>query len=315
MTTPSTIAQTFECRPTAPGLQNDALPDELMIDWGGLPAGTQATIYLPAIAASDILVLAGRLYCGQPFTKLDDQSIGLDATGISYVPLPPGPLPGPNYAGLLTLTLPPGLQLNSRFNVTVRQLTTVAQVQRSDEDLLVPQTKPIRQALGAFQINITVQSAASLLTPAERNLAFFRWVSGQRSSTDRWSPVLDRYVAQIAESVKAFGGNPDNILPSPTGDWYQPPPGDGFLVITFVEQTGGPVVDVADVFLGQLNLSGRWEFRGVSTSVPLTVLDLPSTDGGIFELQILPNQHKAYSQFVTISEGQLTRVTVTLEPN
>ena len=68
------------------------------------------------------------------------------------------------------------------------------------------------------------------------------------------------------------------------------------------------------MFLQQLNLPGRWEFRGVSTSAPLTVLDLSSTDGGIYELQILPDHHKAYGQFVTIRDGEVTRVTVKLEP-
>jgi hypothetical protein len=47
---------------------------------------------------------------------------------------------------------------------------------------------------------------------------------------------------------------------------------------------------------------------------PLTVLDLSSTGGGIHDLQILPDHHKAYGQFVTIRDGESTRVTVKLEP-
>jgi hypothetical protein len=209
------IPQTFECRPTAPGPRNNALPDELMVDWGGLPAGTQATIYLPAVAADDILALAGSLYCGQPFTKLDGHTIRLRATGLTYIPIPPGPLPGPNYAGLLTLTLPPGLALERGFRITVRQLTTVNQGPRFAAAAL--RSGMIRQALGAFQINVTIQSAASLLTSAERSLAFFRWVVGTQATTNRWYPVLLRYLNEIAINVKSLGGNPVIIAPSAIG--------------------------------------------------------------------------------------------------
>jgi hypothetical protein len=219
------IPQTFECRPTAPGLQNNALPDELMVDWGGLPSGTQATIYLPAVTADDILALAGRLYCGQPFTKLDSHTISLRATGLTYVPIPPGPLPGPNYAGLLTLRLPSGLPIERRFRITVRQLTTINQGPRGTAAAL--RSTRIRQALGAFQINITIQSAASLLIPAERSLAFFRWLIGTLATTNRWYPVLLRYLSEIAITVKSLGGNPVFIAPSDVG--AIPGASDGFL--------------------------------------------------------------------------------------
>ena len=126
--------------------------------------------------------------------------------------------------------------------------------------------------------------------------------------------MLDRYVAQIAERVQGFGGDPRKIPPSPTGNWYQPPDGDGSLVVTFVDKAGGPVTDVADVFLHHFKLWDRREIRRWPTDAPLTVRDLHSADTGMYELQVLPEHHKAAGRFVTIEDGQVTRVTLTLEP-
>jgi hypothetical protein len=53
----------FEIRPTtAAAVPARQTPDELMIDWNNTPAGGAATIYLPAVQAADVLVLANRLY-------------------------------------------------------------------------------------------------------------------------------------------------------------------------------------------------------------------------------------------------------------
>jgi hypothetical protein len=50
--------QTFEVRPT-PGDRLVGFPrDELMIDWGGVPAGSTGNLYLPAVPAADIVAIA-----------------------------------------------------------------------------------------------------------------------------------------------------------------------------------------------------------------------------------------------------------------
>jgi hypothetical protein len=127
--------------------------------------------------------------------------------------------------------------------------------------------------------------------------------------------VLDRYVAQIAERVQGFGGDPQQIPPSPTGNWYQPRDGDGSLVVTFVDHAGSPLDDIADVFLQQFESGDRREIRRWPTEVPLIVRDLHSADTGIYELQVLADHHKAAGRFVTIEDGHVTRVTLTLEPD
>ena len=67
------VPQTFDVRPSpAPGtgpLEN--YPDELMIDWGNTPAGSQASIYWPAVASSDVLTLADKFYSTHQLSASD----------------------------------------------------------------------------------------------------------------------------------------------------------------------------------------------------------------------------------------------------
>jgi hypothetical protein len=205
------IPQTFECRPTIAGAPPNALPDELMIDWGGLPAGTQASIYLPAVSSGAILTVAGRLYNGRPLTALDGHTIRCDASGLTYVPIPVGSVPGPGYAGLLTIMLPPSIAVGWSYRVTVRQLTTVAVGDRERG------SPGIRKALGAFQLNVSIQSAASLLKPDQRNLALFRWILGTLQDSNRWIPVLQRYIGELANRIDTSGGISSLIAPSQVG--------------------------------------------------------------------------------------------------
>jgi hypothetical protein len=66
-------------------------------------AARTASIYLPAVSADAILSTAGSMYGAQPFTRFDGHTLGCDAKGIAFMPIPPG---SGNYAGLLTVELP-----------------------------------------------------------------------------------------------------------------------------------------------------------------------------------------------------------------
>ena len=52
----------FEIRPTPQTLPLHETPDELMIEWGNVPAGTTAQIYLPVRLMSTILRTADGMY-------------------------------------------------------------------------------------------------------------------------------------------------------------------------------------------------------------------------------------------------------------
>jgi hypothetical protein len=306
------VPHTFDIRPTPAALPAGAPPDELMIIWGSTPAGSVATIYLPAVSAAEVLRLAARMYTTQQLEFVDDHTLQCRTGGVTWMPIPQGT--GANFAGLLTVDLPPTVRRGEGYTIVVRQVTDATEVRGNPARGRAVSVTPERRVLGSFQISIPVSIEEALLDSEESLLSIMRWIKEGKAPGDRWSPVLDRYVAQIAERVQGFGGDPQKISPSPTGNWYHPPDGEGSLVVTFVDKAGSSVNDIADVFLQHFKLSNRREIRRWPTDVPLTVRGLHSADTGIYELQALPDHHKAAGRFVTIENGHVTRVTLTLEP-
>ena len=216
----------FEIKPTAPAA--DA-PDELMILWGNTPAGSSASIYLPAVNAADILNLAGQLYSHHLLIAEDAHTVRCPAAGVTFVPLPEGT--GAN-AGLLTVELPPGIRKGDEYTIHVRQVTEselepppiitreVTSVRHAARDAF---TIDWRRVAGAFQFNIVISTREQLLYREERLLAWLKWIYQSISTSSRWRPVWTRYVALIGGRVTGFGGDPSGIQPSPTGTVPHPP--------------------------------------------------------------------------------------------
>jgi hypothetical protein len=240
---------TFEFTPTAVGLLAGKAPDELMIDWGTLPPGLSAHIYLPAINAAGIIATADRLYAGHRLTRIDDHTLRCQTGSVTYVPVPPGGTI--NYAGLLSVDVPNTAKPGQVFDVVVRQLTNASgrrdtpprpQVQARREvhaaprplrpgegfDVLAAGNQPPaaahsavvewRRVKGAFQLTIPVKPRNTLLLPEQRDLSVLRWIAQAIPLHSRWHPVFQRYLEAIAGRVTVFGGNPAQITPSPTGD-------------------------------------------------------------------------------------------------
>lgn len=121
------VPQTFDIRPSAAitttaGALLD-YPDELMIDWGGVPVGSTAHIYWPQVDASQVLDLAKRLYGTSLLSASDSHTIDCNVTrGVTYVPIPTGT--GENFAGLLTVDLPTTVTTGQEFDIIVRRVST-----------------------------------------------------------------------------------------------------------------------------------------------------------------------------------------------
>jgi hypothetical protein len=198
---------TFECRPTAPELPPSSLPDELMIDWTGLPEGSGASIFLPAANAASIQKQAASLYGGQRLKLVDAHTLGCEASGLTYIPIPAGS--SRNYAGLLAVDIP--RDFSRACKVVARQIT----------NLVTPiRERPVptrRKVLGAFEFTLKPAAARALLEPEEHLLAYFRWILSTLAEKDRWRPVIERYVREIAQRVRVFGGDPGLIEPSQLG--------------------------------------------------------------------------------------------------
>jgi hypothetical protein len=71
------VPQTFELRATPPeALKAGGGPDELMIDWAGLPKGSTAQIYLPDVDASAIVATASQRDPAHGLELADGHTIG-----------------------------------------------------------------------------------------------------------------------------------------------------------------------------------------------------------------------------------------------
>ena len=229
---PHQIPVTFDIRPTIVNLPLNLPPDELMINWQGLPITSEASIYLPGLQAAKILSMADQLYTSHGLSSTDEHTLTCKARGITYIPIPEGV--GSNYAGLLTVSLPDTIRREERFSVLVQQITNTSvrqPIQYPDNPAAnrrVPKeayakegrsTKLLewREILGSFQLDIPVTTREQLLDPEERLLAVARWVALTLPASSRWYPVFSRYLDVIAGRVKALGGNPTLILPSSSG--------------------------------------------------------------------------------------------------
>jgi hypothetical protein len=242
------IPQTFDLRPgvtpaAAPPGDLLGYPDELMIEWGNTPAGTTAHIYWPQVKATDVLSLAKTIYATHQLSAADANTVRCTVPqGFTFVPIPPGA--GENFAGLITLDLPPTVVTGQVFNITLRRLTT-RQGKIPTPPPPPPSLPPIagapgpagaglaaagtasavgdsgmvswRAVTGTFAIRIPVSTAKHMLPLEEDTLAIMKWRLAQWPPADRWYPVLVRYIEYISKRVDGLGGNATAIPPSPWG--------------------------------------------------------------------------------------------------
>ena len=71
--------------------------------------------------------------------------------------------------------------------------------------------------LGAFQLSIPIDEKANLLPGEIRKLALLRYVAKAMPEKDRWFAIFKRYLGEIEGRVRGFGGDPDDVEPSPYG--------------------------------------------------------------------------------------------------
>ena len=227
------IPQTFELKPTPAILKLDQKPDELVIDWGSVPHGSTAQIYLPGTTSAAILAWAGKLYTTHNLRAFDSHTIEVNTGGTTYIPIPKGT--NINFAGLLSVQLPLGVKKGDKYEVLVRQITsddyrepqTQIAKRGSKKSHAIANPSPSqyawRHTSGAFKLTIPVDKKSGLLETEERYYAILQFIAKSIPLASRWYPIFERYLKQVAGRVQGFGGNPGTILPSGTGSL----PGDG----------------------------------------------------------------------------------------
>jgi Pro-kumamolisin, activation domain len=282
------VPQTFDVRPgPAPGTGPlEDYPDEMMIDWGQIPAGSVASIYWPQVAAADVLTLASELYSTHQLSAADAHTIQCTVPeGFTFVPIPAGTGAGGNFAGLFTVDLPAGITAGQEFTVTVRRLSTWQATRQP------PPPPPIqlagqaaadtagaagtagkanalavggkggqtmlnwRYVVGTFAVRIPVTTARTMLPWEENTLAIMKWRLSQLEPTNRWVPVLTRYVDYIAARVQGLGGRPNAIQPSQWGTFEPKPSAKGRRTAEYTGKVEGLTYDRFGDFEGFLLLT------------------------------------------------------------
>ncbi|HET6240193.1 MAG TPA: InlB B-repeat-containing protein [Acetobacteraceae bacterium] len=240
--------QTFDTRPSTAIGQPGGLgtpPDELMIEWGNIPAGATASLYWPGVAAADVIALLREWGGTAPITASDAHTLAIPIHGgITYIPIPTGT--GQNFAGLFTMELPIGIKTGQLFEVLVRRVSTrrfVAPAPPPPPPIL--QTAPAqrgqpayvsheiittnavsdrasfyRYIVGTFVVRIPVSTSAAMLAPEATTLAIMKWRLANMSPSNRWVPVLERYIAYSSTRLNAVGGDAGSVPASLT---YIPP--------------------------------------------------------------------------------------------
>jgi hypothetical protein len=239
------------------GNQLPVPPDELMIDWGTVPSGSVASIYWPQVNATDVINLASQFYSSNPLTVSDSHTIKLIVTeGLSYIPIPSGAgqnfaglftidlPPGKVSTGQIfnvvvrrlsskTYTPPPPLPIPHTPHTMPSHFSEVLHEGKSENTPPVKKEIPKepkhplseipsgafswRYVVGSFIVQIPVMTGDKILFSEENTLAIMKWRLQQMVPSDRWYPVLERYISYIAGRVDGLGGNSSCILPSPTG--------------------------------------------------------------------------------------------------
>ncbi len=241
--------QTFDCRPSGPIGQPGSSglpPDELMIDWGNVPKGAVASLYWPAVLATEVISLARQWGGTAPISASDAHTLSIPVEGgVSYIPIPSGT--GQNFAGLFTLEMPSGIRTGQEFQVVVRRISTkrakapppppppppplqsppsrrpagAAPVSASAvAKVVVERTLQWRYVVGSFVVRIPVSTSAAMLVPEAITLAIMKWRLAQLSPANRWVPVLERYIAYCSARLDGVGGDASQVPPSLT--WVPP---------------------------------------------------------------------------------------------
>ncbi|QUD87707.1 hypothetical protein [Phenylobacterium montanum] len=251
------IPNTFEIKPSVLDLKRAGDLDELLLDWGTVPVGSVASIYMPGANAKQILNTANERYVKHRLTALDEHTLQVPAEGVTYVPIPAGS--ATNLAGLLTIDLPSSVRKGEVYKMVARQIgdafgpriepppvigAPAAEAEQREQFLRW------RKVKGAFQITIPVRTKETILEPEERLLGVLKWIERSIPATNRWAPVFNRYVGVVSDRVRAMGGDPDHIKPSPSGGGKTRPKHDGEERLGFVGKVDQLVYDRFGDFAG-----------------------------------------------------------------
>jgi len=184
--------------PATPSTTGRVHPDELVIDWGGLPRDSMVTFYMPQVDAEEIVRAAALRQAPGNLQVVGPGTLMCRVTDVGFMPIP-GPFKN-TIAGLVSVQLPPGVPYGKTYRIVLRQVAGHNY-----------------KVLGTTEFRIKVAKAEELLQGFLHNLAILKHIALAIPLTNRWYPVFKRYLAELGDRIRAFGGDPDAVAPSPAG--------------------------------------------------------------------------------------------------
>jgi hypothetical protein len=164
--------------------QTAELLDELMLDWGNMPEGAEAELFLPDVAPEDVVNLRNLRHAPATVLPQGGATLRLRVGGVTFVPLPP--VRGNRLAGALRIRLPEGVKAPSRYVADVTHLRAGAVVRN-----------------GGFRVEIDVAHAPELVRRAATQVVKLHGQLAAAPAGDRWRPVLERRLR--TERLRARG--------------------------------------------------------------------------------------------------------------
>lgn len=211
-----TVMHTFEVKPSeTPAIQNLAGgleasskrigPDELLIRWHNLPRDSEVTIHFSDINTAEIQALAALRQSPVAFDVVSSNTIKLRVAGATWIPIPGGR--ALNIPALLTLRLPEGVIDGQEFHISIHQVAGRTQ-----------------HVLGSCEFRIPISTAALIVEDTARTLSVFKHILSTIPPTNRWHPLIQRYVHGLGLKLDGLGGSAADTQGNPDGSGrpYEP---------------------------------------------------------------------------------------------
>ena len=174
-------------------------PDQLLVRWNNLPRDSIATFYWPDVNVREIVAMADLRPSASMMWQIDEHTLECRVGDVILLPIPGNRRT--NIPGLLSVQLPNHVRSGQSFRISLHQVSGQS-----------------GKVLGAFQFTIPVKHGHQLLATETRKLSVLRHIGGSIPPANRWAPVFARYLDEIADRVRAFGGDPDKVAASPKGN-------------------------------------------------------------------------------------------------
>ena len=172
--------------------------DELLFRWHNLPADAEITVFFSDIDTAEIQALAAARLSPLACEVVDKHTLKMKVAGATWIPIPGGRTL--NIPALLSIKLPSTVVYGQEFRMTIHQV--------SGRD---------GRVIGSCEFRISVSAAALIVDNEIRDLSVLKHVLTTIPPSNRWYPLMQRYVHHIAVKVDALGGDSKTVHGNPDG--------------------------------------------------------------------------------------------------